>query len=64
MSHKNARMFFRVYSKWIDGESDQGEKAKMATLFADHLPSKEAVRDPKELALNGEIWAQERPKRR
>lgn len=62
MSHKNAQMFFRVYFKWIDGESNHWEKAKMAALFADHLPSKEAVEDPKELALNGEIWAQERPK--
>lgn len=37
MGHKNAQMFFRVYSKWIDGESNQREKAKMAALYAEHL---------------------------
>ncbi len=42
MGHKNAQMFFRVYSKWIDGESNQREKAKMAALYADHLPTEEA----------------------
>jgi len=41
MGHKNAQMFFRVYSKWIDGESNQREKAKMAALYADHLPARE-----------------------
>ncbi|AOU96187.1 uncharacterized protein AruCF_5296 [Achromobacter ruhlandii] len=39
MGHTNAQMFFRVYSKWIDGESNQREKAKMAALYADHLPA-------------------------
>ena len=37
MGHKNAQMFFRVYSKWIDGESNQREKAKMTALYAEHL---------------------------
>ena len=41
MGHKNAQMFFRVYSKWIDGESNQREKAKMAALYAEHLPPPE-----------------------
>ncbi|MDR7946656.1 Arm DNA-binding domain-containing protein [Achromobacter aegrifaciens] len=41
MGHKNAQMFFRVYSKWIDGESNQREKAKMAALYAEHLPARE-----------------------
>ncbi|WP_454692967.1 hypothetical protein [Achromobacter aegrifaciens] len=41
MGHKNAQMFFGVYSKWIDGESNQREKAKMAALYAEHLPTRE-----------------------
>lgn len=42
MGHKNAQMLFRVYAKWIDGESNQGGKAKMAALYAGHLPTSEA----------------------
>lgn len=34
MGHTNPRMFFEVYSKWIDGEASDREKAKMDALFA------------------------------
>lgn len=34
MGHTNARMFFEVYSKWIDGAASDREKAKMDALFA------------------------------
>ncbi|MFT0532223.1 tyrosine-type recombinase/integrase [Castellaniella hirudinis] len=33
MGHTNPRMFFEVYSKWIDGEASDREKAKMDALF-------------------------------
>jgi integrase len=29
MGHTNAKMFFEVYSKWIDGAANNLEKAKM-----------------------------------
>lgn len=32
MGHKNAKMFFEVYSKWIDGAANQLEKDKMRSL--------------------------------
>ena len=34
MGHTNPRMFFEVYSKWIDGEASDREKAKMDALLA------------------------------
>lgn len=34
MGHTNPRMFFEVYSKWIDGVANSREKAKMDALFA------------------------------
>lgn len=34
MEHKNARIFFEVYSKWIDGAANDREKAKMDAIFA------------------------------
>lgn len=34
MGHKNAKMFFEVYSKWIDGSANQAEKDKMRRLLA------------------------------
>ncbi|MGW8309030.1 MAG: Arm DNA-binding domain-containing protein [Achromobacter pulmonis] len=34
MGHKNAKMFFEVYSKWIDGAANDREKAKMDAMFA------------------------------
>ncbi|MVW79614.1 transposase [Bordetella sp. 02P26C-1] len=34
MGHKNAKMFFEVYSKWIDGAANQLEKDKMRRLLA------------------------------
>lgn len=33
MGHTNPRMFFEVYSKWIDGAASDREKAKMDALF-------------------------------
>ncbi|ARP92011.1 hypothetical protein CAL14_18420 [Bordetella genomosp. 9] len=36
MGHKNAKMFFEVYSKWIDGAANQREKNKMRQLVAQH----------------------------
>ncbi|MDM8358821.1 MULTISPECIES: site-specific integrase [Pandoraea] len=34
MGHTNPRMFFEVYSKWIDGDASEREKAKLDALFA------------------------------
>ncbi len=34
MGHKNARMFFEVYSKWIDGAGNEREKSKMDDMLA------------------------------
>jgi len=37
MGHANAKMFFEVYSRWIDGDANTREKAKMdAYLKAGH----------------------------
>ncbi|MNR67513.1 hypothetical protein D3C85_1915570 [compost metagenome] len=36
MGHKNAKIFFEVYSKWIDGAPNQLEKDKMRRLVAQH----------------------------
>lgn len=33
MGHANARMFFEVYSKWIDGSANDRERAKLDALF-------------------------------
>lgn len=38
MGHTNAKMFFEVYSKWIDGAANQLEKDKMRSLVARHTP--------------------------
>jgi integrase len=35
MGHKNAKMFFEVYLKWIDGAANQVEKDKMRRLLAE-----------------------------
>ena len=34
MGHTNARMFFEVYSKWMDGEASGREKSKMDLLLS------------------------------
>lgn len=34
MGHTNPRMFFEVYSKWIDGDASHRENAKMDAYFA------------------------------
>ncbi|WP_407932588.1 tyrosine-type recombinase/integrase [Castellaniella denitrificans] len=33
MGHANAKMFFEVYSRWIDGDANTREKAKMDTFL-------------------------------
>jgi integrase len=33
MGHANARMFFEVYSRWIDGDASEREKAKLDALL-------------------------------
>ncbi|CUJ68013.1 site-specific integrase [Achromobacter sp. 2789STDY5608628] len=38
MGHKNAKMFFEIYSKWIDGAANDREKAKMDALFGSPAP--------------------------
>jgi integrase len=38
MGHTNAKMFFEVYSKWIDGAANQLEKDKMRSLVARYVP--------------------------
>lgn len=43
MGHTNPRMFFEVYSKWIDGEASHREKSKMDALFAQEEPNKRAT---------------------
>lgn len=63
MGHKNAQMFFRVYSKWIDGESNQREKAKMAAYMPSIcLPGSRSWKS-KELALIRMLWPQSGPKK-
>lgn len=34
MGHVDPQMFFRVYSKWMDGEASDREKSKLDALFA------------------------------
>lgn len=34
MGHTNPRMFFEVYSKWMNGEASAREKSKLQALFA------------------------------
>lgn len=34
MGHTNARMFFEVYSKWIDADASDRERSKLDALFA------------------------------
>lgn len=34
MGHTNPRMFFEVYSKWIDGAANEREKSKMDAMLA------------------------------
>jgi integrase len=34
MGHKNAKMFFEVYSKWIDGAANDRERAKMDAMLS------------------------------
>jgi integrase len=34
MGHKNAKMFFEVYAKWIDGAANEREKSKMDDMLA------------------------------
>ena len=34
MGHVDPQMFFRVYSKWMDGEASDREKAKLDALFS------------------------------
>lgn len=41
MGHTNPRMFFEVYSKWIDGDASEREKAKLDALFTSN--KREAV---------------------
>lgn len=38
MGHTNAKMFFEVYSKWIDGAANQLEKDKVRSLVARYVP--------------------------
>lgn len=45
MGHKNAKMFFEVYSKWIDGAANQREKDKMRRLVAQHQPAESGQAD-------------------
>jgi integrase len=33
MGHTNAKMFFEVYSKWIDGVANAREKSKMDVML-------------------------------
>lgn len=35
MGHANPRMFFEVYSKWMNGAASEREKSKLRALFAD-----------------------------
>jgi integrase len=37
MGPKNAKMFFEVYSKWIDGAANEREKSKMDDMLAARL---------------------------
>lgn len=34
MGHSNPRMFFEVYSKWMDGDASDREKSKLDALFS------------------------------
>lgn len=45
MGHRNAKMFFEVYSKWIDGAANDLEKAKMDAMLASRrqVPSAGAI---------------------
>jgi integrase len=36
MGHVDPQMFFRVYSKWMDGEASDRERAKLDALFTAH----------------------------
>jgi integrase len=38
MGHANPRMFFEVYSKWMNGAASDREKAKLSALFAQPKP--------------------------
>lgn len=34
MGHKNAKIFFEVYAKWIDGSANEREKSKMDAMLS------------------------------
>jgi integrase len=43
MGHRNAKMFFEVYSKWIDGAANEREKSKMDVMLAARLAPGDAA---------------------
>lgn len=46
MGHTNARMFFEVYSKWIDGDASDRERSKLDALFRDSSISTHFANSP------------------
>ncbi|OZI31764.1 hypothetical protein CAL29_28250 [Bordetella genomosp. 10] len=43
MGHRNAKMFFEVYAKWIDGAANEREKSKMDAMLAARMPGTQRV---------------------
>ena len=43
MGHKNAKMLFTVYAKWIDGADRGREKAKMEQMLGNEKTAQKAV---------------------